>query len=192
MHCRDSVSPLKPCNCPSLLPPSHPPSVSLPSFPLAQVSSEPLRAIFNSTLMPAFPGSNLPGMEPVIAVVLPSGGKFALIELRTPEMATAAALQLSGYVDLQGRAMSVAPFQSRAQLRTQSQMFLQQQQQLTQEQQVICAQLEQQQQHMEQQQLLSSAAGAGHHHAPSHTVPHKEARAARRVYVGNLAPHLVS
>ena len=69
------------------------------------MTEEQLRAIFNSALMAAFPGSNLPGMEPVIAINRHPEGKFAFIELRTPEMATAA-LQLTGQVTLHGRAMS--------------------------------------------------------------------------------------
>ena len=69
------------------------------------MTEEQLRAIFNSALMAAFPGSNLPGMEPVIAINRHPEGTFAFIELRTPEMATAA-LQLTGQVTLHGRAMS--------------------------------------------------------------------------------------
>ena len=70
------------------------------------MTEEQIRAIFNSALLAAFPGSALPGMEPVIAINRNPEGKFAFIELRTPEMATAA-LQLSNQVTLHGRAMTV-------------------------------------------------------------------------------------
>ena len=56
--------------------------------------------------MAAFPGSNVPGMEPVVGIQRNPEQKFAFIECRTPEMATAA-LQLGGQVTLHGRAMSV-------------------------------------------------------------------------------------
>ena len=56
--------------------------------------------------MAAFPGSNVPGMEPVVSINKNPEGRFAFIELRTPEMATAA-LQLSQQVTLHGKAMTV-------------------------------------------------------------------------------------
>ncbi|GAX81705.1 hypothetical protein CEUSTIGMA_g9133.t1 [Chlamydomonas eustigma] len=70
------------------------------------VTEEQLRAIFNSALMAAFPGSNVPGMEPVIGVTKNPDQKFAFVELRTPEMANAA-MQLSQQVTLHGRAIAV-------------------------------------------------------------------------------------
>jgi len=70
------------------------------------VTEDQLRAIFNSALMAAFPGSNVPGMEPVVAINRHIEGRYAFIEFRTPEMATAS-LQLSGQVTLHGRAMTV-------------------------------------------------------------------------------------
>lgn len=53
-----------------------------------------------------FPESAQPGMEPVISVSMHSDGRYAFVELRTPEMATAA-LQLSGQVQLFGQSISV-------------------------------------------------------------------------------------
>lgn len=62
-----------------------------------QVTDDQLKAIFNSALMAAFPGSSIPGMEPVVGIVHQADKPFAFIEFRVPEMATAA-LQLSGQV----------------------------------------------------------------------------------------------
>eukprot|EP00803_Ostreobium_quekettii_P000471 evm.model.scf_2176EXC.2 EVM.evm.TU.scf_2176EXC.2 scf_2176EXC:19396-21727(-) len=45
-------------------------------------------------------------MEPVISVSMHSDGRYAFVELRTPEMATSA-LQLSGQVQLFGQSISV-------------------------------------------------------------------------------------
>jgi splicing factor U2AF subunit len=57
-----------------------------------------LKQIFNSALMAAFPGSSLvPGAEPVVAVNLHTDGKYAFVELRTPDMASAT-LALNGQV----------------------------------------------------------------------------------------------
>lgn len=70
------------------------------------VTEEQLKAIFNSALMAAFPGSSIPGMEPVVAITRQSEGRYAFIEFRTPEMATAA-LQLNNQVTLHGKPMTV-------------------------------------------------------------------------------------
>lgn len=70
------------------------------------VSEASLRQLFNSALSAAFPDSSRPGMEPVISVSMHSDGRYAFVELRTPEMATAA-LQLSGQVQLFGQSISV-------------------------------------------------------------------------------------
>ena len=58
------------------------------------VTEDALRQLFNSTMAAAFPGSMMPGLDPVVSVSLHSEGRYAFVELRTPEMATAA-LQLS-------------------------------------------------------------------------------------------------
>ena len=47
-----------------------------------QVTDEQLKAIFNSALMAAFPGSNVPGMEPVVNINKNPEKPFAFIELR--------------------------------------------------------------------------------------------------------------
>jgi len=70
------------------------------------VNEPTLMQLFNTALMVRFPGSNVPGMEPVIKVNLHSDGRYAFVEFRTPEMATAA-LDLSGQVQFLGQAMTV-------------------------------------------------------------------------------------
>ncbi len=71
-----------------------------------QVTEEALRQLFNSTMMAAFPNAMTPGVDPVVNVSMHSEGRYAFVELRTPEMATAA-LQLSNQVQLLGQAISV-------------------------------------------------------------------------------------
>jgi hypothetical protein len=61
------------------------------------VTEDALRQLFNSTMAAAFPGSMMPGLDAVVSVSLHSEGRYAFVELRTPEMATAA-LQLSNQV----------------------------------------------------------------------------------------------
>lgn len=61
------------------------------------VSDLALRTLFNSALSAAFPDCTKPGTEPVVSVAMHSDGRYAFIELRSPEMATAA-LQLSSQV----------------------------------------------------------------------------------------------
>ena len=63
------------------------------------VTEDALRQLFNSTMAAAFPGSMMPGLDAVVSVSLHSEGRYAFVELRTPEMATAA-LQLSNQVRL--------------------------------------------------------------------------------------------
>jgi splicing factor U2AF subunit len=70
------------------------------------VTEDQLKAIFNSALQAAFPGSSLPGMEPIVGITKPTDGRFYFIEMRTPEMATAA-MQLHQQVTLHGRVMNV-------------------------------------------------------------------------------------
>jgi hypothetical protein len=70
------------------------------------VTEEALRQIFNSTMAAAFPAQMTPGLEAVVNVSMHSEGRYAFVELRSPEMATAA-LQLSGQVQLLGQAISV-------------------------------------------------------------------------------------
>lgn len=71
------------------------------------VSDMALRQLFNSALRAAgYPNSDRPGMEPVVSVSMHSDGRYAFVELRSPEMATTA-LQLSGQVQLFGQSISV-------------------------------------------------------------------------------------
>lgn len=61
------------------------------------VTEEALRQLFNSTMSAAFPEQMTPGLDAVINVSMHSEGRYAFVELRSPEMASAA-LQLSGQV----------------------------------------------------------------------------------------------
>ena len=70
------------------------------------VTEDALRQLFNSTMKAAFPEQQIPGMDPVVTVSMHSEGRYAFVELRTPEMASAA-LQLSGQVQLLGQSISV-------------------------------------------------------------------------------------
>lgn len=65
-----------------------------------------LRQLFNSALSAAYPSGGRPGTEPVVSVSMHSDGRYAFVELRSPEMATAA-LQLSGQVQLFGQSITV-------------------------------------------------------------------------------------
>lgn len=71
------------------------------------ITGEALRTLFNSALAVQFAGYLMPGMDPVINVNLHPEGKYAFVEFRAPEMATAA-LSLSGQVQLLGCNLSVA------------------------------------------------------------------------------------
>ncbi|GLC45602.1 hypothetical protein PLESTB_001784400 [Pleodorina starrii] len=68
------------------------------------VTDVALRQLFNTTLAAAFPVSG--GAEPVVNVNLHSDGRYAFVEFRTPEMATAA-LALNAQVQLLGQTISV-------------------------------------------------------------------------------------
>ena len=70
------------------------------------VTEDALRQLFNSTMKAAFPEQQLPGVDPVVNVSMHSEGRYAFVELRSPEMASAA-LQLSGQVQLLGQNISV-------------------------------------------------------------------------------------
>ena len=70
------------------------------------VSDMTLRQLFNSALAAAYPNCSRPGSEPVVSVSMHSDGRYAFVELRSPDMATAA-LQLSGQVQLFGQSISV-------------------------------------------------------------------------------------
>lgn len=65
-----------------------------------------MRQLFNSTMKAAFPEQQTPGLDPVVSVSMHSEGRYAFVELRSPEMASAA-LQLSGQVQLLGQSISV-------------------------------------------------------------------------------------
>ena len=70
------------------------------------VTEEAMRQLFSSTMQAAFPEQQAPGLDPVASVSMHSEGRYAFVELRTPEMATAA-LALDGQVQLMGTAISV-------------------------------------------------------------------------------------
>lgn len=61
------------------------------------VTEDALRQLFNSTMAAAFPNLLAQGLEAVVSVSMHSEGRYAFVELRTPEMASAA-LQLSNQV----------------------------------------------------------------------------------------------
>ncbi|MEW5299803.1 MAG: hypothetical protein WDW36_002780 [Sanguina aurantia] len=65
-----------------------------------------LTQIFNTALASIFPHCTLPGTEPVVSVNLHTEGRYAFVELRTPEMASAS-LQLNGTVQICNQFMSV-------------------------------------------------------------------------------------
>ncbi|KAK2077703.1 hypothetical protein QBZ16_004549 [Prototheca wickerhamii] len=66
------------------------------------VSADMLRQLFETTMRAAFPDQ----ADPVTAVNVHGEGRYAFVELRTPDMATAA-LQLNGAVTLVGATISV-------------------------------------------------------------------------------------
>lgn len=70
------------------------------------VTEDALRQLFNSTMAAAFPAQMVAGLDAVVNVSMHSEGRYAFVELRSPEMATAA-LQLSGQVQLLGQPISV-------------------------------------------------------------------------------------
>ncbi|KAK9808982.1 hypothetical protein WJX72_007369 [[Myrmecia] bisecta] len=70
------------------------------------VTEDALRQLFNSTMAAAFPDKIIPGLDAVVSVSMHSEGRYAFVELRNPEMATAA-LQLSNQVSLLGQPISV-------------------------------------------------------------------------------------
>lgn len=61
------------------------------------VTEEALRQLFNTTMRAAFPAQMLPGIDAVVNVSMHSEGRYAFVELRSSEMASAA-LQLSNHV----------------------------------------------------------------------------------------------
>lgn len=70
------------------------------------VTEDALRQLFNNTMAAAFPDQMVSGLDAVVNVSMHSEGRYSFVELRTPEMATAA-LQLSGQVQLLGQPISV-------------------------------------------------------------------------------------
>ncbi|KAF6255344.1 hypothetical protein COO60DRAFT_1535770 [Scenedesmus sp. NREL 46B-D3] len=69
------------------------------------VGEQSLYQVFHSALIAAFPQAGQPGQEPVLKVAL--NGRFAFVEFRVPEYATAA-LQLSGQIALMGNTLKIA------------------------------------------------------------------------------------
>ena len=76
-----------------------------PPFVLA-FAADMLRQLFNSTMAAAFPDMVAPGYEAVVTVSVHTEGRYAFVELRTAEMATAS-LQLTGQVQLMGATLSI-------------------------------------------------------------------------------------
>ncbi|KAL6779338.1 UAF4 [Auxenochlorella protothecoides x Auxenochlorella symbiontica] len=70
------------------------------------ITSEMLKQLFDSTMAVAFPTQVVPGMDAVVNCNVHSEGRYAFVELRTTEMATAA-LQLNGVVSLMGATLSI-------------------------------------------------------------------------------------
>lgn len=79
----------------------------LPSTLLqGKVTEQTLRQLFNEALSTTFPHLLTPGVQPCLSVAMHSEGRYAFVELATPEMATAA-LQLSGQLNFLGSQMTV-------------------------------------------------------------------------------------
>ncbi|PNW71153.1 hypothetical protein CHLRE_16g695450v5 [Chlamydomonas reinhardtii] len=70
------------------------------------VTDVALRQLFNATLLAAFPPTQPGEADPVANVNLHSEGRYAFVEFRSPEMATAA-LALNNQVQLLGQTISV-------------------------------------------------------------------------------------
>jgi splicing factor U2AF subunit len=81
------------------------PQVYVGNLVAGLVTEDALRQLFNSTMRAAFPNHVVPGLDPVVSVSMHSEGRYAFVELRTPEMASAA-LQLSNQVLLRARRAS--------------------------------------------------------------------------------------
>ena len=71
------------------------------------VTNDMLRQLFNTALMAAFPDKCAPGLEPVVNCSVHTEGRYAFVELRTPEMSTAS-LQLNGQASELPRAAAAA------------------------------------------------------------------------------------
>lgn len=71
-----------------------------------KVTEQSLRDLFDQALSSVFPNLVVPGVPPCISVAMHSEGRYAFVELATPEMATAA-LSLSGQLDFLGSQMTV-------------------------------------------------------------------------------------
>lgn len=71
-----------------------------------KVTEQTLRQLFDEALSTTFPHLLTPGVRPCLSVAMHSEGRYAFVELATPEMATAA-LQLSGQLNFLGSQMTV-------------------------------------------------------------------------------------
>lgn len=71
-----------------------------------KVTEQTLRQLFDEALSTTFPHLLTPGVKPCLSVAMHSEGRYAFVELATPEMATAA-LQLSGQLNFLGSQMTV-------------------------------------------------------------------------------------
>ncbi len=89
---------------PSARPRARPPPLQLYIGNLVPgaVTDVALRQLFNATLLAAFPPSAPGEPDPVSNVNLHSEGRYAFVEFRSPEMATAA-LALNNQVGTRGR-----------------------------------------------------------------------------------------
>jgi hypothetical protein len=76
------------------------------SFVQGKVTEQSLRQLFDEALSTTFPHLLTPGVKPCLSVAMHSEGRYAFVELATPEMATAA-LQLSGQLNFLGSQMTV-------------------------------------------------------------------------------------
>ncbi len=70
------------------------------------VTPQILREFFDQSLVSIFEHFTAPGMLPVVRVDLGKDGKFAFVELRTPEMVTAS-LDLNG-IALLGATLNIS------------------------------------------------------------------------------------
>ncbi|EFN57106.1 hypothetical protein CHLNCDRAFT_143928 [Chlorella variabilis] len=70
------------------------------------VTADMLKQLFNSTMAAAFPDMAKPGYDPVVNVSVHTEGRYAFVELRTADMASAS-LQLNGQVQLLGATLSI-------------------------------------------------------------------------------------
>ena len=84
----------------------HPAQSQRVSAVQGKVTEQTLRQLFDQALASAFPHLVVPGVPPCMSVAMHSEGRYAFVELASPEMATAA-LSLSGQLNFLGSQMTV-------------------------------------------------------------------------------------